>query len=228
MLLRLCDRIVAVSDSVRASMAPLMRADDPRMVTIRNGVLRQPVTAAPLEKRGFALVTVARLAPPKDHATLLRAVALAVPRIPDLNLTILGGGALEAELRGLASELKIDERVTFAGTRSDVGNWLARADVFVLSSRSEGLPIAMLEAMAAGLPMILSDVGGIRETVGHLPGVLLVPAESVEALESALIEFSRRRTELPALGEISRDYVASHFSAERMADEYERLNRQIL
>jgi glycosyltransferase involved in cell wall biosynthesis len=222
-VMRLCDRAVAVSESVQDTLTALPYARAAQIVTIRNGVARQPVTSPPGARRGFTLVTVARLSPPKDHATLLRAVARAAGECPELRLLVVGGGPLEGELRALAQELGISACVEFPGERQDIGNWLARADCFVLSSRSEGLPMSMLEAMAAGLPMILSDVGGIREVVEGLPAVALVPPEDSEALAGAILDFSARRRELSRAGEVHRRHFEEHYSAECMADAYSRL-----
>jgi glycosyltransferase involved in cell wall biosynthesis len=215
-VMRLCHRAVAVSESVRTRMAALPYARASEIVTIRNGVASLPVTAPQTAKSDFTLVTVARLAAPKDHATLLRAIAL----VAGARLLVVGGGPLEKELRALAQELGIGGRVEFVGERQDVGNWLARADVFVLSSLSEGLPMSMLEAMAAGLPMILSDVGGIRETAGDLPAVALVRAGDPQALALAITDFSGRLQELRQLGEVHRRRFEERYSAESMADAY--------
>ena len=116
-------------------------------------------------KSGFTLVSVGRLVRAKHFDTLLRAVAVARPAVPDLGLWIVGGGDEAAALAQLCAELDLGSVVRFCGERRDVGNWLRGADVFVLSSASEGLPISMLEAMAAGLPAIVTDVGGLPELV---------------------------------------------------------------
>jgi glycosyltransferase involved in cell wall biosynthesis len=226
--MRGCNKVVAVSESIATAMAALPYARPSQIVLIRNGGRTLPVLSIPEPKTAFTAITVARLAAPKDHATLLRAIALVTPQIPDLKTLIVGGGPMEGELRALSEELGISGRVHFLGDRDDVGDWLARSDLFVLSSRSEGLPISMLEAMAAGLPMIMSDVGGIRETVGHLPGVILVPAENPSAMADALLDFSRRRQELPALGQANQRYFRQNYSAESMANAYAALYAECL
>jgi glycosyltransferase involved in cell wall biosynthesis len=218
-----CDRVVAVSDSGRNAMAALPYGRDAQIVTIPNGISPQEVTLVPEPGSGFTLVTVARLDPPKDHATLLQAIARIGGQIPDLRLLVVGGGSLESRLRELSRELGIERCVEFLGKRHDVGNWLARAHVFVLSSKSEGLPISMLEAMAAGLPMILSDVGGIREVAGGLPAVRLVRPEEPAEMASAILDFYSRRQEVASLGLTHRRYFNEHYSARRMSDAYARL-----
>jgi L-malate glycosyltransferase len=220
---RLCKRVVAVSESGRNSMAALPYSLPGRIMTIRNGVAPQPVTAPGEERTGFTLITVARLAPPKDHPTLLRALALVAPEIPDLRLLIVGGGVMETRLQALAAELKIEHHVRFLGERDDVGNWLARSDAFVLSSTSEGLPISMLEAMAAGLPLILSDVGGISEVARNLPGARLVPPSDIPAMAAAILEFSQERPRLAGWGEGNRRHYEENFSPEGMARQYDDL-----
>ncbi len=223
-----CSKVVAVSQSVAHNMSALPYARPAQIVTIRNGVLPPPVLSQPGPKTGFTVVTVARLAEPKDHSTLLRATALLQGEVPDLQVLVVGAGPMEEQLRSLAVELGITEHVKFLGDRRDVGTLLARSDVFALSSLSEGLPISMLEAMATGLPMVLSDVGGIRENVGHLPGVRLVAAGNPAELAGALADLSRNRGGLPRLGEANRQYFQTHYSADDMADAYASLYAECL
>jgi glycosyltransferase involved in cell wall biosynthesis len=101
-----------------------------------------------------------------------------------------------------------------------VGTLLQGADVFVLSSLSEGLPISILEAMAAGLPTITTAVGGIPEVIGLSRAGTTVPAGDVEALATAITDFAERREQLPQLGSLARDCYRQLFTPERMADQY--------
>jgi glycosyltransferase involved in cell wall biosynthesis len=108
------------------------------------------------------ITMVARFAPVKDHPTLLRAFANLHPG-PCLRL--VGDGPLRQDCERLAHELGIGDRVEFLGDRDDIPRLLASSDVFVLASKYEMLPLSVLEAMRAGLPVIASDVGGMRETI---------------------------------------------------------------
>jgi glycosyltransferase involved in cell wall biosynthesis len=217
----LCDRVVTVCDAARQNMAAAVRLLAHKVVTIPNGAHPprdggQPIAA----KRGFTLVTVGRLARAKGVDTLLRAVAVARVAVPDLHVWIVGGGEEAAALRQLRAELELGSVVQFCGERRDVGNWLRAADVFVLSSTSEGLPIAMLEAMAAGLPAIVTDVGALPELMAQSGAGHTVPAGSVDGLAHAIVDFANRRHQLAALGERASQCYRGRFTTERMAADY--------
>lgn len=217
----LCDRVVAVCETARRNMTLGARPVAHKLVTIRNGAYPPRIVGEyRVAKRGFTLVSVGRLVRGKNFETLLRAVAMARAVVPDLALWIVGAGAEGAALRRLCAELGLVSAVRFCGERRDVGNWLRAADVFVLSSVSEGLPISMLEAMAAGLPAIVTEVGGLPELVALSGAGTTVPAGSVECLARAIVEFATRRHELTALGERASSCYRDHFTPDRMARDY--------
>lgn len=220
----LCDRVVAVCDAARTNLAGGVPFVAHKIVTIRNGahaprVGSEPVAAAP----DFTLVSVGRLVRPKDFDTLLRAIAVARAEVPDLKLWIVGDGDEAPALQQLCAELDLLPTVQFCGARRDVGSWLRAADVFVLSSRSEGLPIAMLEAMAAGLPAIVTNVGALPELVALSDAGRIVPVGSVECLARAIVDFAHRRHELGAYGERASRCYRAHFTPDVMAAEYLKL-----
>ena len=132
---------------------------------------------------GPVVGTVGNFTAKKDHATLVRALAL----LPDdVHLVLVGLGPLEADLRAQVAREGLVDRVTFAGSRDDVATLLPAFDVFALSSRYEGLPIALLEAMAAGRPCVATRVGGVPEVISHgEDGVLVAPGDP-DALARAL------------------------------------------
>jgi len=217
----LCDRVVAVCDTARHNLASGAPPVAHKVVTIRNGAHPQRGgDEEAIAKRGFTLVSVGRLVAAKNFATLLHAVAVARAQIPDLSLWIVGSGDQGPALHQLSAELDITSIVRFCGERRDVGRWLRAADVFVLSSISEGLPISLLEAMAAGLPAIVTDVGGLPELVALSGAGQTVPAGDAHRLADAIVEYSRRRHELAALGERASDCYRAHFTPDRMAGEY--------
>jgi len=118
------------------------------------------------------VVHVARHHPVKDQATLIRGFALAAPKLPDVDLLLVGDGPLRGELESLVDSLGIRDRVSFLGIRQDIPTVLAAADVFALTSVSEAASLTLLEAMATGLPVVVTDVGGnpdiVREGVDGL------------------------------------------------------------
>ena len=221
-----CDWVVAVCETAHHNLKAGRLADWRKLITIFNGTVPAPggSTTAP-SVPGFNLIHVGRLNEVKDQRTLLRAVALAKADVPDIRLTIVGGGGLRAELEALTGELDITDQVVFLGERNDAGAWLARADLFVLSSRSEGLPMSLLEAMAAGVPQIVTDVGGMPEILRMSQAGLIVPPNSAEELARAIIEMSQRRQTLRELGERARYCYQEQFTLERMAREYDHLYR---
>lgn len=225
-----CSRVVAVCETARRNMnrnaGPLAR----RVITIRNGAYPSCTSSGPVGTggEGFKIVTVGRLAPAKDYHGLLRSVAVALLHVPDLQVWIVGDGQEAASLKTLAVELGIGQSVQFLGEQSAVGDWLTRADVFVLSSVSEGLPISILEAMAAGLPAIVTDVGGMPEVLSLSGGGKVVPVGRVDLLAQAITEFASRRPDLKELGRKARSCYLEHFLPERMADEYLNLYRSCL
>jgi glycosyltransferase involved in cell wall biosynthesis len=225
---RFCDRVVAVCDVAGQNLARGPGAISSRIVTIRNGAAAAPQGEAVARTEAFTMVTVARLAAEKDQATMLRAFALARKGETGLELRIVGDGPLRNRLEALAQELGIGDRVRFPGARSDVGSWLAAADVFVLSSISEGLPVSVLEAMAAGLPMLLTNVGGMPEMVRLAGGGRLVAPGDVEALAAAMVEMAHDPDGMRRLGEANRAVYREQLTDTAMCDAYLALYKKLL
>jgi glycosyltransferase involved in cell wall biosynthesis len=136
------------------------------------------------------VVSVANLRANKDHGTLLAAAVEATRRDPALRFVAVGQGPLEVALRARLEELGLGERFRFLGYQHDPVPILAAADVFTLSSRHEGLPIALLEAMALGVPSVLTAVGGVPSVVTHGREALLVPPGDPDALARAYLELA--------------------------------------
>lgn len=165
---------------------------------------------------------IGRLAPQKNHARFLAAAATVAPERPDVRFLVVGDGPLRADLAERARALGLDGRLTFTGVRHDVPAFAARADLVVLSSDWEGLPLVALEALAAGTPVLSTPVEGMREL--RDAGAAAVVAEaSAEALAAGIVELladPRRRAEMGARG---RELVAARYSGGAMVDAYERL-----
>jgi glycosyltransferase involved in cell wall biosynthesis len=168
---------------------------------------------------------VARFTEFKDHGLLLRAFA----KVPGAaRLKLVGDGRTLAAAKKLAEDLGICERVEFKGARGDVPEILAQTDVFVLASKTETLPISILEAMRAGLPVIASDVGGICEEVVDGETGLLVPAGSVEELSEALKRLLADRPLRLAMGSAGRQRFERVFLADRMIERARVLYEEVL
>jgi glycosyltransferase involved in cell wall biosynthesis len=192
---------ICVSENERAAGLEAGTCRAERTVVIRNAVDVAGAARSLHERAVPRLIAVGRLKAPKDFLTLIRAIA-AMPQ-GRFEALIVGDGPdrpdVEAEIRSLG----LEERVRLAGERNDVPALLADSDLFVLSSRSEGLPVTALEAMAAELPVVASDVGGLRELVADGETGILVPPDDIPALAAALgrlVEDRELRRTLGAAG----------------------------
>jgi glycosyltransferase involved in cell wall biosynthesis len=176
---------ICVSQRERADglRARTCRAD--RAVVIPNAVDVDSFPQAPLERAIPRLISVGRLAPPKDWPTLLSALAK-LDAETFAELVIVGDGPDRERVEDELAGSSLERRARLLGERDDVPGLLSDADVFVLASRSEGLPLSVIEAMAAGLPVVASDVGGLRELVRDGETGVLVPAGDPAALADAL------------------------------------------
>jgi glycosyltransferase involved in cell wall biosynthesis len=214
------DHVFTVSDQVRASIGyprairwlPLPTVEtlyhglDPRALDLpsSDGV-REELGIPP----GAPLVgTVANFRVEKAHADLLRAAALVRRDIPDVRFVLVGQGPLEGQVRREAERLELDGNVIFAGFRTDVARVAAAFDVFALSSRHEGLSIALLEAMALGKPPVVTRVGGLPELVEHSRQGLLVPPADPSALAAGIVTVLRDDDLRTRLGQAARRRAA--------------------
>ena len=217
--------VVAVSDSVARFLIEHYAVPESRVLTIRNGWEGEPrfdlsQTTVP------TVVTVANLRPEKDQETLLRAFSSVRAELPEARLVILGDGPSRATLENLSQELGLTHAATFAGTQ-DVWPFLASAHVFALSSLAEPLGIAAMEAMAAGLPVVATRVGGLPEVVQDGLTGLLVPARDPSALGAALIRLLRDEALAREMGQRGRVVVQSMTMSE-MAGRYTELYRRLV
>ena len=220
---RLCAAIVAVSEATRDSL--LAQGYPAGVVVVRNGVAPSP-HVKPVRPSGVAegaplLLHVGRLAPVKGQRELIealarldRADAVAVLAGEDLE----AGGAYRRQLEALADRLGVGARVVFTGYREDVPALLAGADVFVLPSHDEGLPLTVLEAMAAGKPVVATAVGGTSEAVVEAVTGVLVPVGDVDALAGALDALLADPKLARALGVAGRRRVTERFSEQETAE----------
>lgn len=232
-LRRLGVPVVAVSEDLAGFLVTGLKLPRERLEVVHNGIPLPPeVLPADRARRRAAaraalgipadlalVVAVGNLYPVKDHATLVRALA----RMPAARVAIAGRGDEEQPLRQLSAELGVADRLHLLGLRDDVESVFASADVFVQPSRSEGLPLAVLEAMASGLPVVASRVGGIPEAIVDGETGFLVPPGDPAALASALSRVLEAGDRGAALGAAGRERAAAEFSVERMTDRYRQL-----
>lgn len=169
---------------------------------------------------GSAVVGIAgRLNKEKGHEYLLRSAE----RLKNVTLLIVGTGPLENYLKVMAERLGISDRTIFTGFRSDARRYIAAMDIFALPSLSEGLPLALMEAMAAGKPVIASDIGGIPQVVADGVTGLLVEPRNPSQLEKAISKLITDKEFSSFLAEKGRDFIEKNFSLEIMVRRYEDL-----
>jgi glycosyltransferase involved in cell wall biosynthesis len=171
------------------------------------------------------LGTVGRLHPAKDHALLLRAFAQLVTDHPQTALVIVGDGALRADLERDAHALGVADQVRFLGDRSDVKALLCAFDLFVMSSRTEGYSIALVEACAAALPIVATAVGGNPEIVEDGRNGRIVPPGDASALVAAIAGLLDDAPRREAMGEAARQWALANGSVEAMAERYQTVYR---
>ena len=169
------------------------------------------------------VITVANLRPEKSHETLIGAAALVAAEFPDVRFQIVGNGPRREALASLVSARGLDHAVEFLGHREDVPQLLAAADVFVLPSRSEAFPNGAIEAMAAGLPVVASSVGGLLDLIEPERTGLLVAPEDPDALAAALRRLFTDRAFAARLGRSARAQVHQRYSFDRMVTSFEEL-----
>lgn len=226
---RFTDLSLAVCQGVRTYVLKHCWLDPARVKVVYNGVeqaLFQRPRPAGAVRRDLGLPEevpllglVARLDHwGKGHKELFTAMTLLSEQHP-CHALIVGDGRRRGEMQQMAQDLGLSPRIHFLGNRQDVPDLLAAMDIFVLPSHSEGVSLALLEAMAAGLPVIVSEVGGLPEVVQHEENGLLIPVGDAEALAHSLSRVLRDPLWAQTLGEKARREVKTRFSLERLGQE---------
>jgi glycosyltransferase involved in cell wall biosynthesis len=210
-----CARVITVSQEGASILRSNGIAPAAKIVMIYHGI-RDCADRATLSADPPRVITmVARFSAQKDHEVLLRAFA-ALPPGPILRM--VGDGPLRRDAEHLAHELGIYDRVKFLGDRDDVPPLLASSDLFVLASKYEMLPSTVLEAMRAGLPIVASDVGGVREIVLHGETGLLVPPQSASLLAEAMAQLIDNHDLRIRLGRAARARFSEIFQYSRQIE----------
>ncbi len=233
---RLTDGVTAVSQAVAEAHLRARMATAENLTVLPNGIdtevwrpdaqVRAAVRGELGLREDFLWVAVGRLESVKDYPTLLEAVA----RIPEPSrLLIAGAGPLRDELAGLAARLGVRQRVRFLGFQAEVLRWMQTADGFVLASRWEGLPMALLEAAACGLPIVATDVPGTREALDGGRTGRLAAAGNPEQLAAAMTATMRDSSEKRrTMGTRVREQVIEQFGLEAVLDRWERLYGELV
>ncbi len=235
---RITDGLIAVSarDREAGLRAGIGRPAQYRL--IRYGIERAPFGvpgARPAVRRALGLApdqpvigTVACLKPQKAPLDFVRACALIRRQIPGAQFLLVGDGALRPRVERLRRHLGLDDSLHLLGWREDVPRLLGAMDVFVLASRWEGLPIACLEAMASGLPIVATQAGGIPEVVAHGRNGLLVPVAQPVRLAESVARLWKDTNLARRMGEQNRQTLDDTFTVERMVAQTEQFYDELL
>lgn len=229
-LSRLADRVNAVCAFSADALARHDGFPRERIEVIPNGVdfrseeyagtRRVARVLAGLPPFGRVIVSIGRFHPVKDHETLIRGFAHVRDRLPDVGLLLAGDGPLRGQIEALVDRLRLSDRVRFLGVRRDVPVLLRAADAFCLTSLSEAASLTVLEAMAAGTPMVLTNVGGNPELARHDREAFLVPRGDAAAVGAALVELLTNTPRAERMGAAATRRVREMFALEATIDRY--------
>lgn len=232
----LVDAYVAVTPHLAKVAAERAECDPARIHVVPNGIDIARFKPDPegrarvrdelgIPQSAWLVGTVGRLAPEKDQTLLIRAMA---PLLDERRqLLVVGDGPERPALEKARSETWRSEFVHLAGSRSDVAPYIAAMDAFVLSSRTEGLPLVLLEAMATGVPVVSTAVGGIADLIESEVNGLLVPAGDERELMRQLVLLANQPTAGLRLGQAGRETVQRRYSLAQMAERYEGIYEQV-
>ena len=229
---------IVISVSTKAlEQAAKMGAKRQRMIVIQNGIVPADSDHAGgdnlrgemgLAQDDVLLLSVGRLVYQKGHEFLIRAMPSIIGRHPKVKAVICGEGALRGALHAQIAELRLEDSVILTGNRPDIDRFLNTADIFVLPSRWEGLPVALLEAMSVGLPVVATHVEGVEEVVQNETQGLLVPPGDSEALAVALIELIGRGEARRRMGEAARQRIEESYTVDIMCGRYLRVMSDLM
>lgn len=226
-------RIIAISEEVRQKL-PMRES----VAVIPNGIdlsrfngrhqddmLRQQLG---FSSSDIIIGTIGRLVPEKGYRYLLDSMHELCKTHHNIALIIVGDGPLVHQLKQQVKERKLESRVSFLGIRNDTPELLAIMDIFVMPSLSEGLPMALLEAMAAGKPVVATAVGAIPQIIRDGDSGMLVPPQDIERLTTTLARLIQAPQKTQQIGEKARKEVETNYSSARMTQRYIEHYRQLL
>ncbi|MFN0279630.1 MAG: glycosyltransferase [Pyrinomonadaceae bacterium] len=247
-VLRLVDKLTAkitqpyfaaCSEEVKRSYCRHLRIDESRITTIYNGIDPTNLVCDVYESERirdelgfsrdtFVYLSVGRLAPQKNYALLLRVFSQLLTTIPQARLVIVGVGPIEAELTKLANSLQITSKVHFLGERKDIGACLEMADVFVMPSLFEGMPLALLEAMFKELPCIVSRIEVLKEVIEDNKNGLLIDPNTPNELLEAMIKLYEDPELKARLGQRAKNDAERRFHISKIASQWESYFTNVL
>lgn len=232
---RITSLLVAVSNRVKNYAIEQEGALEEKIIVIENGIVLPVVKDHPndiranirrefkVDKEAKLIVSVGRLTVQKGHEYLLESIPRVLEKFPSAIFVIAGGGYLLDTLLKKTRKLGISKSVHFLGIREDVPDLLIASDAFAMPSLWEGMPIAMLEAMAYGTPVIASHVEGVEDVIEHELNGLTIPPKDVDALATGILRLLENPVEAARFGAAAKKMISSRYSADHMCSKYEEL-----
>lgn len=213
--------VITVSEFDRDLAQKHRIVNQKKLTAVHNGMLEMPYNPPENQdlEKNVRLIMVARFGPQKDHETLIRALAKIKAQKPDLNWTLdLVGGGDNSECGNLVDELGLTDKVNFLGEREDIPTCLANSDVYCLISHWEGFPRSILEAMRAGLPVVATDVAGVKESVIENETGFCPPHKNIDALADNLTDLIQNPEKIKSMGLAGRKRFDENFTFDKMAE----------
>lgn len=221
-------KLVAVSQKTReVSLSEGVREE--RIAVIANGIVPLPIESrsrlevreeAGMDVNDLMLVSVGRLVYQKAHEVLIACMPEVLKEFPNTKVLIFGEGPLRTDLQAQIEKLGLSNSVKLPGKTDQIARYLASADVFVMPSRWEGLPIALLEAMSAGLPSVATKVEGVDEVLLEGEHGLFVPVENPQALAQAILQLLRDPQARSRMGAAARLHISTKYTVDRTCEQY--------
>lgn len=232
------DKIICCSKAVRNYVLKTEKIEARKTIVINNGIdlrlFHEQGSGSTLRKslkmgdNVPVVITVASLTEKKGHRYLLKALKIIKGKCNSLKALIVGDGPLRHELRNIAGEYGLQDSVIFTGQREDIRELLEISDLFVLPSLQEGLPLAVIEAMSTGLPVIATAVGGVPDVIDDGKTGILVPFGNLEALSNAVLTLLADPKKKERIGRCGQRAAIDNFGSEKMVAEVDKLYRACL
>lgn len=227
--IRQAKEVICVSKYTRDNIQNFLREPQHHLTVIHNGIDISGYKGRVMSVRSkIKFLTVARLTKQKGLEYLLRAIPAVIRNMQDVEFTIVGEGELRGELETLAKKLGISHIVTFVGFSNNIPVVLRESDAFVLPSIEEGLPLTILEAMATGVPVLATEVGGNKEIITNNVNGVLVPPRNVSALSDQIIRLATDREFRLRIGRVAQKEVTEKFTIGKMIARVEELYDRFL
>jgi len=227
------DKIICCSKAVRDFVLKHEKIKIQKTVVIHNGInlrkFHEGFNGVSLRKSfkisddAPVIITVASLTEKKGHKFLLKAITSIKKRYRNIKVLIVGDGPLEHELKKIARDYNLRNSVIFAGQRNDIPELLKISDIFVLPSLQEGFPLAVIEAMSTGLPVVATSVGGVPEVIEHGETGLLIPLGNPEALSDAIMILLKDEKIGKEIGRQGQKVISENFVSDKMVAEIDQL-----